>query len=109
VSLKYQDLYYKYNQKVDILKALKQSETAKKSEDAPEHEEKVVASFFSFLASRCGGGQVVLLANSTQLFPRLRQKASPQDIHMIAGQIFIFFLYYARRGAGPIPRQNVGS
>ena len=48
----------------------------------------VVADFFTFL--RAGGvscgEQVVVVANSTELLPLLRSKATLQDLAMIAGE-----------------------
>ena len=78
MRLKHQDLYYKYAQKVDILKALKQTE-------AHESEESVLAAFFTFLRAHSRGEPLVVLVNSVQLLPLLRLKASQQDLDLIAG------------------------
>ena len=83
MRLKYQDLYYKYRQKVDLLKGLKQQE-----DQPPASEPSVLADVFAFL--RAGGvsrgEQVVVVANSTELLPLLRSKATLQDLAMIAGE-----------------------
>ena len=84
VRLKYRDLYYKYRQKVDLLKVLKQEY------DQPlASEPSVLADFFDFLRS-CGvksGEQVVVVANSAELLPLLRWKAIPLDVALIAGKM----------------------
>jgi hypothetical protein len=82
--LKYQELYYRYRQKVDLLMALKQNP----DEELPD-EAVVLSDFFAFL--RAGGigrnkeDQVLIVANSVDLLPFLHQKASPHDVAMIAG------------------------
>ena len=84
MRLKYQDLYYKYRQKVDLLKVLKQKE-----DQPPASEARVLADFFAFL--RAGGvksgKQVVVVANSTELLSLFHSKAAPEDLAMIAGEI----------------------
>ena len=83
MRLKYQDLYYKYRQKVDLLKGLKQQE-----DQPPASEPSVLADFFAFLRAGgvSSGEQVVVVANSTELLSLLRSKAAPQDLAMIAGE-----------------------
>jgi hypothetical protein len=81
VRLKYHDLYYNYSQKVDIIKALKQTQ-------AQESEEHVLAAFFSFLRERSAGDDLVVLTNSVQLLPLLRFKAGREDIKLLTGLIF---------------------
>ena len=84
VRLKYRDLYYKYRQKVDLLKVLKQEY------DQPlASEPSVLADFFDFLRSGgvTSGEQVVVVANSAELLPLLRWKAIPLDVALIAGKM----------------------
>ena len=87
LRLKYQDLYYKYRQKVDLLKVLKQQE-----DQPPASEASVLTDFFAFLRARDVGGdnQVVVVANSTELLPLLQSKAPPQDLAMIAGEMVLY-------------------
>jgi hypothetical protein len=88
VSLKYEDLYYKYKQKTNLLMALKQQQQLGQRIPTAS-EESVLSDFFTFL--RAGGvrksqeRQVVIVVNSTDLLPLLRQKASPDDLAVIAG------------------------
>ncbi len=81
MRLKYHDLYYNYSQKVDIIKALKQTE-------AQESEEHVLAAFFAFLRERSSGDELVVLANSVQLLPLLHFKAGREDIKLLTGLNF---------------------
>ena len=70
VRLKYRDLYYKYRQKVDLLKVLNQEY------DQPlASEPSVLADFFDFLRSGGvkSGEQVVVVANSAELLPLLQR------------------------------------
>jgi hypothetical protein len=84
VRLKYEELYYRYSQKVDLLTALKQQPGKELPDEAA-----VLFDFFAFL--RAGGigtnkeDQVLIVANSVDLLPFLHQKASPCDVAMIAG------------------------
>ena len=83
MRLKYQDLYYKYRQKVDLLKGLKQQE-----DQPPASEPSVLADFFAFLRAGgvSSGEQVVVVANSAELLALFRWKATPRDLSMIAGE-----------------------
>jgi hypothetical protein len=92
VALKYEDLYYKYKQKTNLLMALKQQHQL--GQRIPtDSEDSVLSNFFSFL--RAGGvsvnkeGQVVIVANSLDLMPLLHIKASSDDLAMIAGQALV--------------------
>jgi hypothetical protein len=81
MKLKHQKLYYNYKQKVDVLKALKQTET-----ESLDSEATVLANFFAFLRSRSGGEKVVLVTNSTDFLPLLRQKCFKRDLDIIGGR-----------------------
>jgi hypothetical protein len=90
MRLKYEGLYYRYSQKVDLLTALKQRQPGGGGGKELRDEACVLADFFAFL--RAGGvsaakkgGQVIIVAHSLDLLPFLRQKASPRDVAMIAG------------------------
>jgi hypothetical protein len=84
VRLKYEELYYRYRQKVDLLTALKQQP----GEELPD-EADALSDFFAFL--RAGGvgankeDQVLIVANSLDMLAFLHQKALPRDLAMIAG------------------------
>jgi hypothetical protein len=86
VRLKYEELYYRYRQKVDLLTALKQQP----GEELPD-EADALSDFFAFL--RAGGvgvnkeDQVLIVANSLDMLAFLHQKALPQDLAMIAGEL----------------------
>jgi hypothetical protein len=94
VRLKYEELYYRYRQKVDLLTALKQHQPGKELPD----EAAVLSDFFAFL--RAGGigrnkeDQVLIVANSVDLLPFLHQKASTCDVAMIAGGFLKKLLYF---------------
>jgi hypothetical protein len=93
VSLKYEDLYYKYKQKTNLLMALKQQhQLGQRIPTASE--DSVLSDFFTFL--RAGGvgenqeKQVIIVVNSVDLLPLLHQKGSSDDLAMITGQILEF-------------------
>jgi hypothetical protein len=97
VSLKYEDLYAKYKQKTNLLVALKQQQQLGQRVPTAS-EESVLLDFFSFL--RAGGvgaspnKQVVILVNSADLLPLLYQKASSDDLAVIAGQALQFYILH---------------
>jgi hypothetical protein len=84
VRLKYQELYYKYRQNLDLLQTLRQQ-----PDDQLACEASVLADFFDFLraggVSTRKGSKVIIVAHSLDLLPFLHQKASPGDVAMIAG------------------------
>jgi hypothetical protein len=88
IKLKYEDLYYKYKQKTNLLMALKQQQQLGQRLPAA-NEETVLSDFFTFL--KAGGvgvrkeEQVVIVANSVGLLSLLQLKASSDDLALIAG------------------------
>jgi hypothetical protein len=90
VSLKYENLYYKYKQKTNLLMALKQQQQLGQRIPTAS-EDSVLSDFFAFLHAGGVGEsqerqQVVIVANSVDLLPLLHQKGSPADLAVIAGQ-----------------------
>jgi hypothetical protein len=84
VRLKYEELYYRYRQKVDLLTALKQQPGKELPDEAD-----ALSDFFDFLRAGSVGvnkeDQVLIVANSLDMLAFLHQKALPQELAMIAG------------------------
>jgi hypothetical protein len=90
VSLKYEDLYYKYKQKTNLLMALKQQQQLGQRVRTAS-EDSVLADFFTFLKAGGVGAspeeQVVIVSNSVDLLPLLLQKVSTDALAVISGHV----------------------